>query len=126
MSEKPKVFCDCGGRCAKLISTGAMFCGVNGRADMYNFVDFNTTGKPVVINSKTQWEKHLKKTGLHDDVKNDPYTKSEIESKLQVSSHKKQQERKAIKKTVIEAYKQRNTPVFKKRVKEQLQKKGEI
>lgn len=122
-SERPIIKCKiCKGRCFKLISTGAMFCGVNGRADMYDFVDFNTTGKPVVINSKTQWRNHLKKVGLNDDVKNDPYTKSEIEAKLQKRSHDKEKARKEIKKSVVEVYKQRKSPQFKQRVKEVLKK----
>lgn len=123
--DKPKVICHkCGGRCVKLISTGAMFCGVNGRADMYNFVDFNTTGQPVVINSKTQWRNHLKQHGLNDDVKNDPYTKSELEAKVRKRSSDKETRRKEIKKSVVEVYKQRKTPQFKQRVKQVLRKEG--
>jgi hypothetical protein len=118
--ERPEVLCACGGKCLKLIATGAMFCGVNGRADMYNFVDFNTTGKPVVINSKTQWREHLKRTGLNDDVKNDPYTKSELEQKVRDRANKKIEHRREIKKAVTEVYKKRKTPEFKKRVKEAL------
>ena len=36
---------------------------------LYNFVDFHTTGKPVVIHSKRQWKRHLKKLGMTDDIK---------------------------------------------------------
>lgn len=124
MTERPRVLCKCGGICVKLIATGQMFCGVNGRADMYNFTDFNTTGKPVVINSKTQWRDHLKKHGLNDDVKNDPYTKSELEAKVQKKNFDKEIRRKEIKRSVVEVYKQRKTPQFKKRVQEVLQKGG--
>lgn len=34
---------------------------------LYNFVDFNTTGKPISFNSKGQWKRHLKKLGMTDD-----------------------------------------------------------
>lgn len=33
----------------------------------YDFVDINTTGKPVRIHSKRQWKQHLKKLNLTDD-----------------------------------------------------------
>lgn len=101
-----------------------MFCGVNGRADMYNFVDFNTTGRPVPINSKTQWRNHLKAHGLNDDVKNDPYTKSELEAKVQKRNADKINDRKKIRNSVVEAYKNRKSSAAKQRVKEVLQKGG--
>lgn len=123
-SERPIINCHkCNSKCIKLISTGQMFCGVNGRADMYNFVDFNTTGKPVVINSKTQWKNHLKNLGLHDEVQNDPYSKSQVESKARQRGEDKISQRKKIKESVVEVYKtKRNTPEFKKRVKESISK----
>lgn len=124
MLEKPNIVCKCGYVCVKLIGTGAMFCGVNGRADMYNFVDLNTTGKPVVINSKTQWRNHLKLHGLNDDVKNDPYTKSEIESKIQQKNRDKEGSKKKIRQAVVEAYKQRKSPQAKQRIKQVLRKGG--
>lgn len=125
MLEKPTIICAvCKKKMFKLIGTGAMFCGVNGRGSMYNFVDFNTTGQPVVINSKTQWRNHLKAHGLNDDVKNDPYTKSELEAKTQKRTHDKEKNRKEIKKSVTEIYKQRKTSQFKQRVKE-VTRKGE-
>lgn len=125
--DKPVVVCyKCGGRCIKLISVGAMFCGVNGRANMYNFVDHNTTGKPVVINGRTQWKEHLKKHGLHDDIQNSPYTKSQLESKLQQKNRDKESNRKEIRKSVIDTYSKiknmRNNPVIRKRVKESISK----
>lgn len=125
MTEHPVIQCACGGKCVKLIATGALFCGVNGRADMYNFVDFNTTGQPVVINSKTQWHNHLKKVGLNDDVQNDPYTKAQVEAKVRSVTTKKDENRKKIKTAVVEAYKQRRSPAARQRVKEVLQKGGE-
>ena len=118
--ERPAIYCNnCGHKCVKLISTGQMFCGVNGRADMYNFVDFNTTGQPVVINSKTQWREHLRKHGLNDDVKNDPYTKSELEAKISKKNNDKIEQRRKIKESVVKVYKEkRNSPEFKQRVKQ--------
>jgi putative FmdB family regulatory protein len=107
--EKPLIKCNkCGGKCKKLISIGAMFCGVNGRADMYNFVDHNTTGKPVVINSKTQWRNHLKAHGLNDDCKNDPLTKSDVESIQRKELRKKENNHKEIKSKIIDIV--RNVP----------------
>ena len=44
---------------------------------LYQFVDYNTTGKPVEIRSKSQWQKHLKKHGLHDDIKQSVRKQSE-------------------------------------------------
>jgi DNA-directed RNA polymerase subunit RPC12/RpoP len=124
MLEHPVVLCQCGHKCLKLISTGQMFCGVNGRADMYNFVDFNTTGKPVVINSKTQWRNHLKAHGLNDDVKNDPYTKSEIESMKRKETRKKEENRKKIKNTVIDIVRNVPSSKLRERAKKVIRKGG--
>lgn len=125
MLERPIIQCnECGHKCIKLICGEPHFCGVDGTAQMYNFVDYNTTGKPVVINSKTQWKNHLKKHGLNDDIKNDPYTKSELESIVQKKNSDKLIRRKEIKKSLVEVYKQKNTSQFKERVKKVI-KKGE-
>ena len=121
--DRPDVSCEvCGGKCIKLISTGTMFCGVNGRGNMYDFVDHNTTGQPVKISSKTQWRNHLKAHGLNDDVKNDPYTKSELESKVRQKQTDKDNNKKKIKSAVIEAYRNRRSSAAKQRVKEVLKK----
>lgn len=125
MTERPVILCyKCGNRCIKLISTGQLFCGVNGRADMYDFVDINTTGQPVVINSKTQWRNHLKKHGLNDDIKNDPLTKSDIENIQRQEVRKKECNRRKIREKVIDVVK--NTPRSKliERAKK-VMKKGE-
>lgn len=37
------------------------------RDKLFEFTDYNTTGKPVEIRTKGQWKKHLKKLGMHDD-----------------------------------------------------------
>lgn len=125
MLEKPTVICHkCGNKCIKLICGDPQFCGVDGTAQMYNFVDYNTTGRPVVINSKNQWRNHLKKHGLNDDIKNDPYTKSELELIVQKKNSDKLNKRKEIKKSLVEVYKQKNSPQFKERVKKVLQKGG--
>ena len=72
MSERPLVHCDkCRGACIKLIGQGNYIGGMNGGRATYDFVDYNTTGKPVKINSKRQWQQHLKSHGLNDDVPND-------------------------------------------------------
>lgn len=73
MKERPFVHCDiCRGSCVKLIGIGSEIIGMNGGKDTYDFLDYNTTGKPVKINNKKQWQQHLKKHGLNDDVPNDP------------------------------------------------------
>lgn len=96
--------------------------GLDGGKGLYDFVETNTTGKPLRFHTKRQWKDHLKKHGLNDDVKNDPYTKSELEMKFQQRNHDKERNRKEIKKSVVEVYKQRRTPQFKQRVKEVLKK----
>jgi predicted nucleic acid-binding Zn ribbon protein len=114
MLQKPVVHCNkCRGLAVKLICGEPQFCGVDGTASMYNFTDFNTTGKPVVINSKTQWKDHLKRNGLNDDVKNDPLTKADIQSMEQSSKRKKEEQRKVIKSSVVDVV--RNTPQSKLR-----------
>lgn len=125
MLEKPVIYCNkCGGQCSKLICGNPSFCGVDGTAGMYSFVDYNTTGKPVVINSKTQWKNHIKKYGLIDDIKNDPLTKSDIENIQRKELRKKEDNRKEIKKKVIEVYKTKNSPQFKQRVQKVLREGG--
>lgn len=74
ISERPLIHCDiCRGACIKLMG-GAEggFIGMNGGKSTYDFIDYNTTGKPVLIRSKKEWNNHLKKYGLNDDVPNDP------------------------------------------------------
>jgi hypothetical protein len=122
MTERPTIVCKCGCICVKLISKNVLFGGVDGTASMYNFVDYNTTGRPVVINSKTQWRNHLKAHGLNDDVKNDPYTKAEIEAKVRQRGADKLQGKRKIREAVIEAYKQRRTPQAKQRARQALKK----
>lgn len=78
MINRPNVFCpSCECSCVKLISRGVEFAGVNGHNNMYNFVDHNTTGKPVVINGRRQWRSHLKSLGMTDDI-NQGVPKSDI------------------------------------------------
>jgi len=52
----------CGGMARKILTLP------NTNKDLaYNFIDTNTTGRPIQITSKGQWKKHLKKLGLTDD-----------------------------------------------------------
>lgn len=122
MLEKPVIFCKCGGNCSKLIGRGQNIMGMAGGRGLYDFVDINTTGQPIRINSKRQWKDHLKRHGLNDDVQNSPYTKAQLESRLQEKNIDKQRNKKEIKKLVVEAYKQRKSPHAKQRVKEVLKK----
>jgi len=50
---------------------------------LFDFIDVHTTGKPVAIRSKRQWEKHIKSLGLHDDINMKKLSKPE-----NVSTHK--------------------------------------
>ena len=125
MLEKPIIHCNyCGETCIKLISGNPEFIGVDGTAQLYNFVDYNTTGKPVPISSRKQWKNHLKKLGLHDEIKNDPYTKSELDRIVQKKNNDKLVKRKEIKKSLVEVYKQRNSSQFKERVQKVIKKGG--
>lgn len=36
---------------------------------LWDFIDVDTTGKPIRFTSKRQWKQHLKSRGMHDDVK---------------------------------------------------------
>ncbi|MDD5387590.1 MAG: hypothetical protein PHQ22_10395 [Sulfuricurvum sp.] len=44
---------------------------------LFDFIDVHTTGKPVAIRSKRQWEKHIKSLGLHDDINMKKFSKPE-------------------------------------------------
>lgn len=35
---------------------------------LYEFVDVNTTGKPIEFRTKRQWRAHLKRLGMTDDI----------------------------------------------------------
>lgn len=68
---------------------------------LFEFVDYNTTGKPVVINSKGQWKKHLKSLGMHDDVKDLRVgEKPDVKPKKMTTA-----ERADLKKEIYKAYK---------------------
>ena len=60
---------------------------------LYNFIDVNTTGKPVEIRSKSQWRSHLKKLGLHDDIKQSPRKSTELFDSEKYFASQKQQRR---------------------------------
>ena len=122
--ERPKVLCVCGGKCVKLISVPSGFIGMQGGRATYDFVDVNTTGQPVRIHNKRQWKDHLKRNGLNDDVKNDPYTKSELEQRIRDRNNSKIENKRKIKQNVTEVYKKRKTVEFKQRVKEAITQKG--
>lgn len=94
MKERPLVHCDkCRGACVKLISGGKFISGMNGGRATYDFIDYNTTGKPVQINNKRQWQQHLKSHGLNDDVPND--TKNlKVKEGMQVDKAKLKRETK--------------------------------
>lgn len=123
MLQKPIVKCDvCGGFCIKLVGTGSEISGMDAGRCTYDFVDFNTTGKPVVINNKKQWKEHLRRHGLHDDVKNTPYTKSEITYMEQKEKNKNLESKRKIKEAVTEAVRdKRHIEETKKKYKKILQ-----
>lgn len=69
MLEYPKVICNiCGGKSTKMICGDVLFNGVDGSNSMYDFVDQDTTGKPMRFTSKRAWRTHLKSKGLTDDI----------------------------------------------------------
>jgi predicted nucleic acid-binding Zn ribbon protein len=121
MTERPQIICEiCGCTCIKLISEDVRFCGVNGKNNLYDFVDYKTTGQPVKISSKRQWKEHLRKLNMNDDVKNDPYTKSDVEAIQRREMRKKEAKRREIKKDVIEVIKKKDSPEFNNRIKKAL------
>ena len=122
--ERPTVLCECGGKCIKLIATGAMFCGVNGRNNMYDFVDYKTRPYPVKINGRRQWREHLKSLGMHDDVKNDPLTKSDIETIQQNAKKKKFDNHKEIKNRVTDIVRNIPSSKLKERAKQVIKRGG--
>lgn len=84
----------CGGRADKLLSLP------NTHRDLaYNFVDVNTTGKPIQFSSKGQWKRHLKSLGLTDDIPQKAPNPGELK---QLRSEKTKEERIADHKKVIE------------------------
>ena len=82
---------ECGEMAFKIISLP------NTNKDLaYNFVDTNTTGRPLQFTSKGQWKKHLKGLGLTDDFpqsvpkRNDlKLLKNEPSKAERVEGHKK-------------------------------------
>jgi len=122
MSERPLVHCDaCRGACIKLIGTGEFISGMNGGRATYDFVDFHTTGKPVVIKSKRQWQQHLKAHGLNDDVPNDT---KEIVNKVRSGNRvyvDKEKMKRDTKEAIVKSVKdQKWKSEFKQKVKKEL------
>jgi putative FmdB family regulatory protein len=106
MLEKPIINClMCGFSCSKLISTGTQIAGVDGTATMYNFVDRDTTGKPIAFHSKRQWRQHLKSRGLTDDIPQSVPKRENL--KLMRSEKSKETKREEYKKAVATALKEK-------------------
>ena len=72
---------------------------------LYNFVDYNTTGKPVEIRSKSQWRSHLKKHGLHDDIRQAPRKETEFFDSNKHFTQQREQKRSEIKSILRETFK---------------------
>lgn len=87
----------------RIISTGQMFCGVNGKNNMYDFVDYKTKPYPVKINGRRHWKQHLKECGLHDDVDNRPHTVEELKSMGEVKIDKDKQKRE-MRETILKSF----------------------
>ena len=86
MSEEPKVNCEkCKSSCLKLIS-----CGIS-RTFFPDFVDYDTTGKPLHFTSYKAWDKHCKKLGLYCP-ENKPMRPQDLESRIN-KGNRKQHER---------------------------------
>lgn len=117
MSERPLVHCDkCRGACIKLIGSGAFISGMNGGRATYDFIDYNTTGKPVQINSKRQWNRHLKEHGLHDDVSNGALKMSDLKEGVAVDRKKQKEE---TRQAIVAAVKDKK---FKSEIKQTIKK----
>lgn len=104
MSERPRIHCNkCRGACVKLIGSGAAIMGMAAGRGLYDFVDFNTTGKPVRIHTKRQWQQHLQNHGLNDDIQNTPFKRDQLkEGMLNVDKAKMRRE---LKDTIVKAVK---------------------
>jgi len=70
---------------------------------LYNFVDVNTTGKPIQFTSKRQWQKHLKKLGLNDDVKQSR-SSSEVKNSFAEKSKFRPVPREELKREILKSY----------------------
>jgi putative FmdB family regulatory protein len=119
MKERPFVHCNkCRGACVKLIGTGeGGIMGMSGGRATYDFVDFNTTGKPVHIKSKRQWQQHLKSHGLHDDVPNTPIKRDQLkEGMVNVDKAKMKRE---TREAIVKAVKDKK---FKSEIKQKIKK----
>lgn len=104
--EKPRIKCEnCGYKCIKLISGDVRFNGVDGTGSMYDFVDTNTTGKPIRFQSKKAWKNHLKSRGLTDDIKQGNYTEKDLMKTTPGKS--KEQKRKEYKESVVKVLKEK-------------------
>ena len=71
----------------------------------YDFVDINSTGKPIHFHSKRQWKDHLKRHNLTDNFQQSSKGKTykSIQDKYKPLSHKE------IKETMIERFKDTGT-----------------
>ena len=102
MRERPLVHCDkCRGACVKLLSAGAEISGMRGGSGLYDFVDYKTTGKPIRIHNKRQWNDHLKRIG-QIQASDAPPSASEIAS---TERTKKMYMKRELKETIVKAVK---------------------
>ena len=73
---------------------------------LYEFVDINTTGKPLEFRTKGQWNKHLKKLGMHDDCKQSARGRDEIMRSVEERGRFKPTPREEMKKEILKVYDQ--------------------
>lgn len=100
MLEKPIIHCPL----CRAISQKMFGLPHTHQDKLYDFTDINTTGKPIKFSSKGQWQKHLKKLGMHDDVKQSPRKSTEF--KTGESRHEKEKRKKEYKEVLGEVYKE--------------------
>lgn len=105
MLERPQIKCPkCGARADKLFGLPHTH-----QDKLYDFVDVNTTGKPIKFTSKGQWQRHLKKTGLTDDIPQRPIKANEIKTGGNVyEKQKKKKEYKELLGSVYQEVKQKS------------------
>lgn len=84
MIEEPKINCEkCKGNCSRLISCGKTTSFI----PPPNFIDIDTTGKPIKFTSWKKYDKHLKSLGL--SVVSKPRSMSDLDSMVRKSQRRK-------------------------------------
>ena len=68
---------------------------------LFSFTDIHTTGKPVQINSKGEWKRHLKKLGMNDDIPQRPLKDHEVKDMTVNRNFDKKKRHEDLKKAIV-------------------------